>query len=371
MRTSALIFAGVLAWGLGFVPARAQNATPGSSNQSQTSNQYNQNQNRGTSASTSSQRNYSSSQQQGTQQSANAQNRNAPGMRSVQARQSEEASDLLSATDQARNAILNYDKQDAIEHIDHALAKAQEIEQQKPGRFVPIYDELSRYSVIEPVMQSRNQNQQEYQEQQESPQAANQQYSQRNQQYSQRNQQPGASQQSASQSNASQQTQRPQVELNQERPFGVQDVVGSFTSIDLDVKAAQDHLRAAKQALQNGDYGAADAALKAVQDGVDVASLSLDLPLVQARENLMLARESAINGDQRESRAALRDAAHALREYAKMGGSHSSQATALCSQIENAANSGVQSGTQASSNSATQIENWWNQLAGWTQAAHS
>ena len=326
MRTSALIFAGLLGLTYGPAPARAQKTTPSASNQSQSQNP-----------------DYQKRQLSGT--SSTGQGRNATGLQSATARQSEEASDLLSATDQARNAILNYDKQDALEHVNHALAKAQEIMQQKPGRMVPIYDELSRYSVIGPVMQSRNRG-----------------YEGENQEYSQQNNSTGASQQ------AQKQTQQQSVARNDERPVGVQDVVGNFTSVDLDIRLAQDHLTAAKQALEKGDFGGADAALKAVQDGVDVASVSVDLPLARARENLILARESAMSGDQRETKVALRDAARSLREYARFGGSHSSQASALCTQIENASNSASQTSTTSS---ATQIENWWNQLASWTQNARS
>ena len=330
MRTSALIFAGLLGLTYGPAPARAQKTTPSASNQSQSQNP-----------------DYQKRQLSGT--SSTGHGRNATGMQSASARQSEEASDLLSATDQARNAVLNYDKQDALEHVNHALAKAQEIMQQKPGRVVPIYDELSRYSVIGPVMQSRARRDEE-----------------ENQPYSQQNNSTGASQ--PTQKQTQQPGQQQSVARNDERPVGVEDVVGNFTSVDLDVKLAQDHLMAAKQALEKGDFGAADAALKAVQDGVDVASVSVDLPLVRARENLVLARESAMSGDQRETKVALRDAARALREYARFGGSHSSQASALCTQIENASSSASQTSTTSS---ATQIENWWNQVASWTQNARS
>ena len=76
---------------------------------------------------------------------------------------------------------------------------------------MPIYDELSRYSVIEPVMQSRAQ--------QTLPNAA----------------QPSSGQSSTA-PNASV-APHASVAPNDERPYGVQEVVGGFTSVDLDVKA--------------------------------------------------------------------------------------------------------------------------------------
>lgn len=257
---------------------------------------------------------------------------NARGMRSVQARNSEAAVDLLSATRQARNALGDYDKEDAMTHIDHALAKANQITQQGTGHFVQIYSELSRYSVIEPVLRSR----------------------------AQQGEQPNAQQQGQLNANP---------EQTEETPVGVQQVEGAFTSVDLDVIAARDHLRAAKTALENGDYQKADAALKAVEDGVDVASVSADLPLVRARENLMLAHESASQGDSREVRAALKEASAALTNYINMGGSHSSQARTLCSQIQNFRASGSQG--QGVQNSAAQIATWWSQVASWNQMSRS
>lgn len=309
MKTGALISCLPFVFFMcGFANAQTQNQPSGTSN-------YNQNQNL--------RRVPDPGPRESPQQSAT-------GMQSAQARNSEAAVDLLGAADQARNAVLDYDKQDAMTHIDHALAKADQITQQGKGRFVPIYSELSRYSVIEPVLRSR----------------------------AQQSQQPSVQQQGQTYSNLQQ---------TQEAPVGVQQVEGAFTSVDLDVTAARDHLRAAKQALESNDYQKADAALKAVEDGVDVASISADLPLVRARENLMLARYSAFQGNDRETRAALKEASAALTNYIDMGGSHTSQARTLCSQIESFRNSGSQHG----SNSAAQIGAWWNEVASWNQTSRS
>ena len=110
MRTYAVTFF-VLAFG--WLQARAQNQTPAATQnqgRSQTQNH--------TAAATN---------------SASQHGQSSSSLQSAQARESEDAADLLDATDQARNAVLDSDKQDALEHVNHALEKAQQIMQQRAG----------------------------------------------------------------------------------------------------------------------------------------------------------------------------------------------------------------------------------------------
>ena len=272
---------------------------------------------------------------------ATAQKHTAAGIPSNRARNSEEAEDLLDATDQARNAVLDNNKQDALEHINHALQNANEIEQRRNGRMVPIYSELSRFSVIEPIMRARQENQENGQLQNSS-----------------RSSQQSPSAQTQTYSSNSQ---------NRRSPVAVRQVEGEYTAVNLDVQAAKDHLQAARQALSNGDFQKADVALKAVQDGVSVVQVSADLPLVKARENLMIAHEAASEGHSRETQAALKEASKALTDYCNEGGSHQQPATQVRTEIDNYAKSSTLTGSDASS----KIADWWNQLASWNQGSQT
>ena len=71
------------------------------------------------------------------------------------ARLSNEASDMLNATGEARAGIQARDKQDAIFHIDHALALATVLVASN-RQFISLYDEWENYSVIGPLMRNRN-----------------------------------------------------------------------------------------------------------------------------------------------------------------------------------------------------------------------
>jgi hypothetical protein len=112
------------------------------------------------------------------------------------------------------------------------------------------------------------------------------------------------------------------------------------THIMFDASAAKEHLQAAKRALSNDKNEVADAALVAVQRGVNFAYTEVDLPLLRARENLMLAKSQVQAGQAQEARMTLEAAAHALEQYAQQG-----QQTA-----------------QKSQQAVEQINQWWDRI---------
>ncbi len=135
----------------------------------------------------------------------------------------------------------------------------------------------------------------------------------------------------------------------------VRQVAGQFTSVALDVQGADEHLLAAKQALQAGNFQKADEALRAVQDGVVATSVEADFPLLRARENLMLARESAEDANFGEAHAALEGASRALASYATSSSTHANDARMLKSQIDRY----DQSIRQNHNGAVQKIEGWW------------
>ncbi len=222
----------------------------------------------------------------------------------TKAHRSREVSDLLRATSEARVAVEDRDKDDALFHINHALDNANRLVSAN-ARFIPLYEELDRYSVVGPIVAQRKTG------------------------------------------NAS--------------PNAVRDVQGTFTSASFDMQQAKDHLTAAKQAVEQGEYRKASAALAAVQDGVVVTSIKADLPLLQARENLILARESADQGDFTEAHAALQAASNALVTYETGGGRHAAEAKTLHGQIDTY-NQAIQ---QNHSDAVSKIDSWWEQMSDW------
>lgn len=281
------------------------------------------------------------------QQTLPARNRN---MTSARARLSNEVGDLLNATQEARVALESQNKKDAEFHIDHALQQANMIRSTSPNRhFVQLYDELDSYSVLAPIMSQRA-------AARAGNAPANQQAA--NNQQSANNQSSDASHIANSTTANNNNTKAPDE--------AIREVAGQFTSVALDVKGADEHLMAAKQALQAGNYQKADEALRAVQDGVVVTSVEADFPLLRARENLMLARESAQNGNYEEAHAALEGASRALANYAMTSGRHANDARMLKSQID----SYDQSIRQNHNDAVQKIENWWDQTAGWITPAN-
>jgi hypothetical protein len=219
---------------------------------------------------------------------------------------------VLSDTQQARRALSNGDRQTAINEIDRALQDARQARSlassQGQGNLVPIYAEYAQSSVIGPIATART---------------------------------AGGTQAAGAPA--------------------VQSVVGQYTSVAVDVPMAEQHLQAARTALLNNDSGAADSALKAVQDGVIMIRVESDMPLVQARQNLALARDMINQGNLQAARTPLREAVNALGQYS---GAHARQAERLQLQIASLANN-LPANRQAD---ASRIDQWWNELADWTGA---
>lgn len=103
----------------------------------------------------------------------------------------------------------------------------------------------------------------------------------------------------------------------------VEDVESTRSQMRLDVKMAQGHLEAAKAALSKGNLKLADASLAAIQD--DAVTFEFDArarPLIDARENLMLAKTMLQQGNVKDARAELQAASDALKVYQSLSGEH-------------------------------------------------
>ena len=245
------------------------------------------------------------------------------------------AAKLLTDTDRARQAIASNNRDQAMQCIKDALTTASQLQsvasQNGKQRLVPIYREWESAEVIAPVIAEHNRK------------AGN----------NTTNQSPA---ETSNQGNADRQANPPST------PETVRDVAGNYTSIGLDPKMADDHLKAAQNALQQSDMNKADSALAAVQDSVLLSSVSSDLPLVKVRQNLALASQACKNGSYQEAAAALRSASNGLSEYANSNsGSHAQKAQQLRSQIQSYA-SEINTGHTGAQN---QIQNWWNEVTGW------
>jgi hypothetical protein len=239
---------------------------------------------------------------------AQTQGKNGTPTTNTKARLSNEASDLLNATNQARVAVQARNRQDAIFHIDHALAQAMLLNA-SDRQYIPLYDEWESYSVIGPPNNSRIN--------------------------------PNAT----------------PVRRNEI----VEEASREYTSAALDVRAAKDHLQAAQQAVNKGAFREADAALAAVQDGVAVSSVAADLPLLRARENMVLARNAADRDQYHQAHAALLAACEALGQYSNEQNPHAAEARALREEIDTY----NQTIEQNHADATMKIEDWWDRLADW------
>jgi hypothetical protein len=222
---------------------------------------------------------------------------------------SNEAVEMLINALHARQALANDNTQAALRQIDEALCNAQRLSEVSSARFVPIYTEYSQTSVIAPIEAARVQ----------------------------------------------------QGERTRVAAPVVREVEGRYTNIAVDVPAVERRLQAARTALLNNNQDAADSALRAVQSGVVLVRIESDLPLVKARQNLALAKGMVRQGNFQAARLPLRQAVNALGNYS---GAHAEEAEQLQLQI-------ARFMTDFPGNrqiAANQIDNWWNELAGWTTA---
>jgi YfdX protein len=245
---------------------------------------------------------------------------------SSRAQMSDEVGDLLNATNEARIAVEEGNREDSLFHVNHALQNANRIEgKSQSDRIVPLYQELDRYTVLGPIMAEKHK------------------------------------------ANGTEADNRPTKNTNQQSRAtnpAVQEVTGQFTSVGLDVQQAKEHLTAAKQAIERNEFDKADQALAAVQTGVVVSSVASDLPLVQARDNMTLARSAANRGDYKEAQAALTSASRALDNYSNGNGSHAAEARTLKSQIDTY-NRSIQ---QSHNGAVSKIDSWWDEMADWASA---
>jgi hypothetical protein len=116
----------------------------------------------------------------------------------------------------------------------------------------------------------------------------------------------------------------------------VEDVESMRSLMKLDVNLAQDHLQVAQTTLRKGDLKLADAALSTIQnDAVSFQFDAMDRPLVDARENLMLAKTMIQEGKPADARAELQAASDALKEYQDLAGEHrATEVRAMRDEIE-------------------------------------
>jgi hypothetical protein len=254
--------------------------------------------------------------------------RRSTEMQNPKAKQVRELLEMLHATDKARKAIAQHNQQLAAKDLHEALSFSNEAgTQHATNNLVPLYSELDRTSVLGPIVR---------------------------QQKSTGSSQSGSADRSAPGSSSAQKN-------GSSNQVGVDEVVGAYTAVWLDVPNAHKHLQAAQQALTQNDLTGADRELQAVQGSLVVDSVATDMPLVRARENLMLARDSAAANHYREAQAQLREASKALSTYAKSSTSHSQDAQRLQSDIDTYA----QSMTTNHADAASKIESWWDQTTNW------
>ena len=258
-----------------------------------------------------------SSAQQASSSPAQESSPTPNAMQNRKARRSNLVSVVLNDTNRARYALANDNTEQAKQDVNRALAAAERLGN---NRMVPLYSELDEYSVLGPIEASRT------------------------------------AIQNSPNTNTS---NTPEGSSNRApvQALAVNKVEGQFTSVDLDSGMAIAHLQAAQQALANGNVRVANAALKAVQDGVILVSVGSDLPLLRARENLVLARMDARQAQYQKAHLDLQAACHALTAYEEEGGPNSSQAKALGSEIASY-NQSIQSDH---ANASSKIESFWNQ----------
>ena len=275
---------------------------------------------------------------------------------------------LLKHVHQARQAINQQHKQQAVGHIDKGLMLAQIIERAVPTYqvtariqadnltyedkeqvkqlMVPIYAELEKVTLMGPLMAAK----------QEAGKNGG-----------------GGHKSMPGQPSQSGQPSRPS-SVEQPSQSAMTPVVAGVelhhTHIMLDVSAAKEHLQAAKQALNNNKYEAADGALAAVQRGVNFAYVEVDLPLLRARENLMLAKAQVQAGQVQDARMLLEAAAQALETYAQHADkSRASQVQSLQKEIQNYAQQLPQQSQQGQQKNqknqqavVEQIDEWWDRI---------
>jgi hypothetical protein len=132
------------------------------------------------------------------------------------------------------------------------------------------------------------------------------------------------------------------------------------TADALNVTTAAEYLATAKADLERSDWTAADADLTKATALVRTSSLDSDVPLMRAQENLRLARTRLAEGKSSAAVAPLRQAAQALSDFAKEGGSSFSE------QAENMRrNIDAMAGDLHDAGSIGRIDEWLGLLGQW------
>jgi|GEM_PF-3753052 len=240
-----------------------------------------------------------SQQQQQQQQQAAA---------SKQASASRDTLDMLHDTHNARQAIRQGDRQQALSDVNDALASLDQAstiaQSENLGNTVPVFAEFGTQAVIGQIQSAKIESGQA-----QSAQAG----------------QPGAQ-------------GRPLTDEAQQNRQGtaaqgpvVRSVQGEFADLSVNLDTARTHLEAAKSALESDDLQTADAALSAVQSSVNVTTAEENMPLVKARVNLALAEESLRQNNYQAAHAQLQAAANALATYS---GAQSQKVTQVRSELD-------------------------------------
>jgi hypothetical protein len=174
------------------------------------------------------------------------------------------AAGVLDQTKQARQAIAAQERDAALNHVRRAIATVAEI-QQNAGEsarplLIPIYRQVETTTTVTPVKHN---------------------------------------------------------DAELKKNSSIRGVEGETTTARLDITAASNRLQTAQEAMQNGDWGAADGALAGVENSVSVSQSSGEMPLRMAQRNLELARTRIQNGRYGDAELPLKSAAQALGEYEK------------------------------------------------------
>ena len=252
-----------------------------------------------------------------------------PGFHSVRAINSEKASGIVDAANQARNDIAQGDRRAAVDQVTRALSLQQSLDRTGPkDQLVPVYAELVRMSTSDPstvVGKGRIKHL-------DTPREKTDIYAGKNQL-----------------STADRMTTVAQ-------PATSQVVKPAFTRVSLDTVAAEKHLNAAREALDREDNKTADRELSAVQNAVISETVPADVPLVRARENLAQAARQAQRGDDNTAALSVHAAAEALESYSGSGAT-ADAAHALAREIQ------LPAGQGSEHLSAGRIESWWDRVA--------
>jgi hypothetical protein len=232
---------------------------------------------------------------------------------------SDSATDLLSAAAEARTHLTVGKKQEALVCVNRALHDARQIRTYTRARYVPVYRELSEYTVTGPMYVT-----------------------------------PAEPEKGSHESSD-------RVHQMIASP-AVRKLLEPYTGAELDVPMTADHLIAARRAIEADDTGMAQSALSAVQSSMSGVTIASDMPLLRARQNLILARNAVLDHDLNQARVALMATSDALREYSQHKTPYAAKATSLASTIDTCQPDLMKN----TADILNGIDQWWNEAAEWT-----